>query len=105
MNDKQKYTAPRRRNIWKKKKNKSVEYKITLQKKRKAAAAFEKNRDVSMVNYIIYPSPPGPHIAILGAKPIKAEMIASKRLITGSAIGWFRVVGSHNCLIVHIEYS
>lgn len=52
----------------KKKKNKSVEYKITLQKNRKAAAAFEKNRDVSMVNYIIYPSPPGPHIAIFGRK-------------------------------------
>lgn len=45
--------------IFEKKKNKSVEYKITLQKNRKAAAAFEKNRDVSMVNYIIYPSPPG----------------------------------------------
>ena len=68
MTDKQKYTAARRRNIWKKKKNKSEEYKITLQKNRKAAAAFEKNRDVSMVNYIIYPSPAGPHIAIFGRK-------------------------------------
>lgn len=62
MTDKQKYTAARRRNIWKKKNNnnKSVEYKITLLKNRKAAAVFEKNRDVSMVDYTISPSPRGP---------------------------------------------